>query len=117
MVKFSNSVSSISRKLQGYKLQGSAHIKEVKMDINEDKLNELLGKFVGDLGATMHAGSIVIGEKLGLYKAMATPEERVTADELANRTGTNERYVREWLNAQAASGYVQYDPDADSYYM
>ncbi len=91
--------------------------KEEKMDINEDKLNELLGKFVGDLGATMHAGSIVIGEKLGLYKAMATPEERVTAEELAKRTNTNERYVREWLNAQAASGYVQYDADADSYYM
>ncbi len=87
------------------------------MDINEDKLNALLGKFVGDLGATMHAGSIVIGEKLGLYKAMATPEERITAAELAKRTNTNERYVREWLNAQAASGYVQYDAEADSYFM
>ncbi|HLA94169.1 MAG TPA: class I SAM-dependent methyltransferase [Pyrinomonadaceae bacterium] len=87
------------------------------MNINEDKLNQLLGKFVGDLGATMHAGSIVIGEKLGLYKAMATPNERVTADELAKRTGTNERYIREWLNAQAASGYVEYDVAADSYYM
>ena len=87
------------------------------MEINEGKLNELLGKFVGDLGATIHAGSIVIGEKLGLYKAMATPDERVTAEELAKRTNTNERYVREWLNAQAASGYVQYDADADSYYM
>lgn len=87
------------------------------MNISEDKLNALLGKFVGDLGATMHAGSIVIGEKLGLYKAMATPEERFTAAELAKRTDTNERYVREWLNAQAASGYVEYDAAADSYYM
>ena len=87
------------------------------MSINEEKLNELLGKFVGDLGATMHAGSIVIGEKLGLYKAMATPNERVTAGELAKRTNTDERYVREWLNANAASGYVEYDKDADSYYM
>ncbi len=77
------------------------------MSINEDKLNQLRGKFVGALGATMHAGSIVIGEHLGLYKAMATPGERVTSDELAKRTGTNERYVREWLNAQAASGYVE----------
>lgn len=65
----------------------------------------------------MHAGSIVIGERLGLYKAMATPNERVTAEELAKRTGTDERYVREWLNANAASGYVEYDKDADSYYM
>jgi 2-polyprenyl-3-methyl-5-hydroxy-6-metoxy-1,4-benzoquinol methylase len=87
------------------------------MSLNEDKLNALLGKFVGDLGATMHAGSIVIGEKLGLFKAMATPDERVTAAELAKRTNTNERYVREWLNANAASGYVEYDPDKDAYYM
>lgn len=85
--------------------------------MNEDKLNALLGRFVGDLGATMHAGSIVIGEKLGLYKAMATPEERVTADELAKRTNTNERYVREWLNANAASGYVEYDAEQDAYYL
>lgn len=85
--------------------------------MNEDKLNELLGKFVGDLGATMHAGLIVIGEQLGLYKAMATPGERVTPAELANRTGTNERYVREWLNANAASGYVEYDAASGSYYM
>lgn len=87
------------------------------MSLNEDKLNELLGKFVGDLGATLHSGAIVIGEKLGLYKAMATPNERVTSAELANRTNTNERYIREWLNANAASGYVEYDDVADSYYL
>ena len=85
--------------------------------MNEDKLNELLGRFVGDLGATMHAGSIVIGEKLGLYKAMATPDERVTPAELAHRTKTNERYIREWLNANAASGYVEYDAEEDAYYL
>jgi len=87
------------------------------MNINEDKLNELLGRFVSDLGATMHAGSIVIGEKLGLYKAMGEPGERITPDELANRTNTNERYVREWLNANAAGGYIEYDKENDSYYM
>lgn len=85
--------------------------------MNEEKLNELLGRFVGDLGAALHAGSIVIGENLGLYKAMATPDERVTAAELAARTNTNERYVREWLNANAASGYVEYDAEKDAYYM
>jgi 2-polyprenyl-3-methyl-5-hydroxy-6-metoxy-1,4-benzoquinol methylase len=87
------------------------------MNINEDKLNALLGKFVGDLGATMHAGSIVIGEKLGLYKAMATPNERISAAELAKKTDTNERYIREWLNANAAGGYVEYDADKDAYYL
>ncbi len=87
------------------------------MNINEEKLNQLLGKFVGDLGATIHAGSVVIDEELGLYKAMGTANERVTSTELARRTETNERYVREWLNAQAASGYVEYDAGSDSYYL
>ena len=87
------------------------------MNINEEKLNELLGKFVGDLGAAMHAGSIVIGEKLGLYKAMGAPNERITPEELAKVTNTNARYVREWLNANAASGYIEYDAEKDSYYM
>ena len=87
------------------------------MNINEEKLNDLLGKFVGDLGATMSAGTIVIGEKLGLYKAMGNANEPVTSKELANRTNTNERYVREWLNAQAASGYVAYDARSGSYYL
>jgi 2-polyprenyl-3-methyl-5-hydroxy-6-metoxy-1,4-benzoquinol methylase len=87
------------------------------MSINEDRLNNLLEKFVGDLGATMHAGSIVIGEKLGLYKAMAEPGQRIQADELAKRTNTNERYVKEWLNANAASGYIEYDAENDAYYM
>lgn len=87
------------------------------MNINEEKLHSLLGRFVGDLGATMTAGTIVIGEKLGLYKAMGNPHEPVTAKDLAARTDTNERYVREWLNTQAASGYVEYDPESDSFYL
>jgi 2-polyprenyl-3-methyl-5-hydroxy-6-metoxy-1,4-benzoquinol methylase len=90
---------------------------EPTMSINEEKLNDLLGRFVGDLGATMHAGSIVIGEKLGLYKAMATPNERITSYELAEKTETNERYIREWLNANAASGYINYDAEQNAYYM
>lgn len=87
------------------------------MNINEEKLNNLLGRFVGDLGATMHAGSVVIGEKLGLYKAMGDPNQPVTSKELAKRTDTNERYVREWLKTQAASGYVEYDKESDSYFL
>ncbi len=87
------------------------------MNINEEKLHELLGKFVGDLGATMSAGTIVIGEKLGLYKAMGNPLERINSQELASRTNTNERYVREWLKSQAASDYIEYDAENDSYFM
>ncbi len=87
------------------------------MNINEEKLNNLLGKFVGDLGATMAAGTVVIGEKLGLYKAMGNPNEPITSKELAERTNTNERYVREWLNSQAAGGYVEYDAESNSYFL
>ncbi|HLL77777.1 MAG TPA: class I SAM-dependent methyltransferase [Pyrinomonadaceae bacterium] len=83
------------------------------MAINEEKLNQLLGKFVADFGATFHAGLVVIGESLGLYKALAGGP--LTSAELAERTGTDERYVREWLNSQAAGEYVQYDPSAGRY--
>jgi 2-polyprenyl-3-methyl-5-hydroxy-6-metoxy-1,4-benzoquinol methylase len=78
------------------------------MNVDEKKLNDFLGKVVGDVGAAMSAALVVIGDKLGLYKAMAAAGP-VTPAELAHRTETTERYVREWLNAQAAGGYVAYD--------
>ena len=84
------------------------------MPINEEKLNQLLGKFVADFGATLHAGMVVIGESLGLYKAMRDAGP-LTSAELAERTDTRERYVREWLNSQAAGGYVEYDPATGCY--
>lgn len=87
------------------------------MAINEEKLNQMLGKFVGDLGATLSAGAIVIGESLGLYKAMGKADAPVTSEELARRTDTNERYIREWLDSQAASGYVEYDADTKRYFL
>jgi SAM-dependent methyltransferase len=74
------------------------------------ELDELLGRFVGDLGATISAGNVLIGDRLGLYRAMAGAGP-MTAAELAARTGTAERYVREWLPGQAAAGYVTYDGD------
>jgi SAM-dependent methyltransferase len=82
--------------------------------IDEDKLNEFVGRFVGDLGAVAHAATVLIGDKLGLYKAMADGAP-VTAAELAERTGTDQRYMQEWLSAQAASGYVEYDPPTGSF--
>jgi ubiquinone/menaquinone biosynthesis C-methylase UbiE len=82
------------------------------MAINEDKLNEFVGKFVGDLGATIAAGSVVIGHRLGLYMALA--DAPATPAELAARTETAERYVDEWLRGQAASGYVTFDGSAYS---
>jgi ubiquinone/menaquinone biosynthesis C-methylase UbiE len=85
------------------------------MAIDTDKLQEFLGKFVTDLGATVAAGSVVIGHNLGLYKALNGAP--ATADELAARTHTSPRYVAEWLRGQAAGGYVEYDPASDSYSM
>ena len=75
--------------------------------VDMNKLNAFLGQFVSDLGAAVHAGMVVIGEKLGLYKALA--EGPVTPLQLALRTQTDERYLREWLASQAAGGYITYD--------
>ncbi len=76
--------------------------------IDEAKLEEFMGQFVGDLGAALTGPLVLIGDKLGLYKAMADGEP-VTPRELAERTDCRERYIREWLCQQAASGYVEYD--------
>jgi SAM-dependent methyltransferase len=73
-----------------------------------DRLNALLGRMVGELGAIATGALVLLGDRLGLYKAMAGGE-KLSPAELARRTGTHERYVREWLSAQAAAGYVDYD--------
>jgi SAM-dependent methyltransferase len=86
------------------------------MELNQDKLNDFLGRAVVDIGATLHAGLVIIGEKLGLYKALAESGPLSPAD-LAKKTGTTERYVREWLNSQAAGGYVTYEADSGRYSM
>jgi len=81
---------------------------------DETKLNDFLGKMVGDLGAAANAPLMLLGDELGLYKALAESGPLSSVD-LAARTGTAERLVREWLAAQAASGYVDYDAAADRY--
>jgi SAM-dependent methyltransferase len=82
--------------------------------IDEQKLGAFMNQAVGELGATLGASLVVIGDQLGLYKAMAGAGPISSAD-LAERTATAERYVREWLNAQAAGGYVTYDPETKCY--
>jgi len=79
------------------------------MALDSQKLNELLGKGLVDFGATFHAALVQIGDRLGLYKALASGGA-MTPEQLAKKTNTNERYVREWLSSQAAGGYVNYDP-------
>ncbi len=85
------------------------------MPLEMEKVNAFVGRFVGDLGATIHAGMVVLGDKLGLYKALA--KRPMTSGELAADTGTDERYVREWLGSQAASGYVTYQADSGLFSM
>src|SRR5687768_7271628 len=84
--------------------------------INEDVLNALLGRAITDFGATSLAALVVIGDRLGLYRVLAT-HGALTAAELATKTGTHERYIREWLNAHAASGYVNYLADSGRYQL
>jgi SAM-dependent methyltransferase len=89
---------------------------EKKRTIDADKLNALLEQAVRDMGAAMQAPLIVIGDKLGLYRAMGDGVP-VTPAQLAQRTGTAERYIREWLNANAAGNFVEYDAADGTYFM
>ena len=82
--------------------------------VDVDKLMEFVFRAVDEVGATLNCALVVMGDKLGLYRALAG-EGPLTPGELASRTGTAERYTREWLNAQAAGGYVEYDPDSGRY--
>ncbi len=86
------------------------------MAVDMDKLHEFLGKAIVDFGATFHAALVRIGDKLGLYKALAAGGPQTPA-ELAQRTGTSERYVREWLCCQAAGGYVSYASANGKFYL
>ncbi len=79
---------------------------KVRVELSHQAVADFAQKALGDVAGALTASLVVIGDKLGLYKALA--EEPATAAELAERTGTTERYVREWLNAQAAAGYVTY---------
>jgi SAM-dependent methyltransferase len=85
-----------------------------QLKVDPDKLNAFLGRALNDMGAAFQTGLIILGERLGLYKAMAGAGPLSPA-QLAQKTHTDERYVREWLCAQAASGYVVYDPSSGSF--
>jgi SAM-dependent methyltransferase len=84
------------------------------MALDQEKLNQMLHRGINDFGATFHAACVTIGDKLGLYKGLATGGPQTPA-ELAKRTGTTERYVREWLASQAAGGYITLDAPTGRY--
>jgi 2-polyprenyl-3-methyl-5-hydroxy-6-metoxy-1,4-benzoquinol methylase len=100
-----------NRRQSGYREEGQTM---TTATINEEKLNALVGQCVMDLGAIVSAGLVVIGDQLGLYKAL-NKSGPVTPVELAVQTGTNERYLRHWLLNQASSGYITYSPDTGRY--
>ena len=85
------------------------------MMIDNQKLEQLLGTVVNELGAASNAALVIIGDKLGLFRALATGD--MTSAELAKKTGTHERYVREWLSSQAASGFVTYNAATGTFSM
>lgn len=84
--------------------------------MNQQKLEQFLHRYISDVSAAMAATTVLVGDSLGLYKAVAEGGS-VTAAEIAERLGLSERYVREWLAAQAAGGYIEYDPAADRFRM
>src|SRR4051794_7763885 len=82
--------------------------------LDQSRVEAFAGQLAGEIGAALNAALVTVGDQLGLYRAMAGAGP-VSAGELAARTETHERYVREWLNAQAAGGFVSYDSDDDCY--
>lgn len=87
-----------------------------KPSLNSDALNQLLGQMVNDLGAAVNGALIVLGDRLGIYAALADIGP-ATSQELAEKTNLKERQLREWLSAQAASGYVTYDAAKDAFFL
>src|SRR5690242_21379287 len=79
--------------------------------VDEAKLEEFMGKLIGDFGGTMATMTAALGERLGLFRNLAE-EGPATSEELAARAGIDERYAREWLRAMASAGYVEREPDS-----
>jgi SAM-dependent methyltransferase len=97
-------------------VEETCHPAEAIVDVDPDRLNSFMGKMLNEVGAAMNASLMLIGDKLGLYKTLAA-KGPLTSVELAAATQTSERYVREWLAAQAASGYIEYDPHSAKFSM
>ena len=95
-------------------MQSTPVAAEPQPTIDESALQQLLGRVINDVGGTSLATLVLIGDELGLYRGLASGGPQ-TPSELARRTQTRERYIREWLNAHAASGYVDYLPATGKY--
>jgi hypothetical protein len=84
--------------------------------LNPDALNQLLAQMVNDLGAAVNGALVILGDELGIYTALAEAGP-ATSQQLAKKTKLHERQLREWLSAQAASGYVSYDAASDVFFL
>ncbi|HET7642778.1 MAG TPA: class I SAM-dependent methyltransferase [Nitrososphaeraceae archaeon] len=84
---------------------------------NENKIQEFMNKAVQDIAGSSTAILVILGERLGLYKAMADENKYISFQELAQKTGTNERIVKEWLGNQVTSGYIEYDHSTEKYFL
>jgi ubiquinone/menaquinone biosynthesis C-methylase UbiE len=101
-------------------MQGAAQPKSQQQPhskVDPDKLNQFLHKFVVDMGAAMSAALILVGDELGLFRAMSQAGKPLTPDQLAELTSTDPRYVREWLAGQAAAGYVTCDEECEQFWL
>ncbi|HEU5403654.1 MAG TPA: class I SAM-dependent methyltransferase [Terriglobales bacterium] len=98
-------------------MQTATQAKPQPEPVDPKQLEQFLHKFVGDMGAAMSAALILVGDELGLYRTMAEADGPVTPDRLAELTSTDSRYIREWLAAQAAAGYVMCDADTNTFWL
>jgi SAM-dependent methyltransferase len=89
---------------------------DLSRPLNEGALNQLLGKMVGDLGAAAASALVLLGDRLGIFKALAGLGPS-TSVQLARETGLAERYLREWLACLAASGYLDCDPQREIFWL
>jgi hypothetical protein len=86
-------------------------------NINNSKVQEFMNKAIQDIAGSSTAMLVILGERLGLYKAMADKNKYITFEELAKKTGTNERLVKEWLGNQVSAGYIEYDASTEKYFL
>src|SRR4051794_16976746 len=111
-IRGATGLQRLTRRLAGAGLPGTTSERH-DMTVDPDKLMDFIHTFAGDLGATMAAGGVVVGHRLGLYQALT--EGPATPEELADRADCSPRYITEWLRGQAAGGYIQYDPASGTF--
>src|ERR1700747_3845780 len=107
---------SIKIDMETKKTQTKTSAAPDKVSLNPDALNQLLGQMINDLGASVNGALVVLGDRLGIYTALADIGP-ATSQQLAKKTNLHERQLRAWVSSQAASGYVSYDAGSDAFFL